>query len=128
MRNPAARSLELLRNHNFICQTVEYFNPWAKIRKDLFGFIDIVAVSTTGGKGVLGVQSTTGSNMSNRIKKILSIPDTKHWLMAANQIQLHGWRKVKQGGSRLTWKPLIYQMGFDGNGVISVQDVSFLYT
>jgi hypothetical protein len=60
--------------------------------KDLFGFLDIVAVRSNIG-GVLGIQTTVESKINARLDKILSIPAARVWLAAGNDIQIHGWRK-----------------------------------
>lgn len=103
MISPTQRSLALLKEGNFICQVVERWNPYAKVRVDLFGFIDIVAVRHPY-PGVIGIQTTSASNMSARIKKILGIPEAKIWLTAGNRIIVHGWSKKGRAGARKTWQ------------------------
>ena len=49
-------------------QVVEHWIPKVKKRRDLFGFIDIVAVRIDV-LGVLGVQTTSASHLAARIKK-----------------------------------------------------------
>jgi len=96
MDSPTKRSLKYLREQGYIAQVVERFNPYAKVRVDLFGFIDIVAVQHDPNK-IVGVQTTTKGHMSDRIKKILGISEAKDWLNAGGQIHIHGW--VKRGRS-----------------------------
>jgi hypothetical protein len=94
MTSPTQLSLKDLRKRGYICAIVEHFNPWAKIRQDLFGFVDIVAIHPWHA-GVLGVQTTTGANMAARITKAKGIPALRTWLLALNRLQVHGWTKKK---------------------------------
>lgn len=94
MSSPTQRSLKKLRDEGYKAAVTEHWNPFAKIRQDLFGIIDIVAVRAG---NTLGVQTTSYSNMSARVKKILGnevYPDLK---AAGWKIICHGWRKNKSG-------------------------------
>lgn len=92
MGSPTQRSLELLRKQGYTVGVVEHWNPFARIRQDLFGFIDLVAVRP-GVRGVLAVQTTSGGNVSARLAKIRSEARAGIWLAAGNAIVVHGWRK-----------------------------------
>ena len=90
MATPTTRSLKHLRELGYTAEVVERFNSFTKRRHDLFGFIDILAIKEG---EVLGVQTTSGSSVSSRIKKI-----TEHEHLAAvrksgMRIEVHGWRK-----------------------------------
>ena len=100
--SPTVRSLALLRGNGYSAQVVERYNPYAKIRIDLFGFIDLVAIKE-GESGVVGVQTTSASNLSARYKKILLIPEARIWLATGNRILLHGWAKKGPRGKRKLW-------------------------
>lgn len=108
MRGPTQRSLDHLRKLGYTCYVVEHYNAFAKVRRDLFGFIDIVAIHPEK-RGVLGVQTTTGSNLAARETKAEALPTYQLWLDCGNAIEFHGWRKLvaKDGGKRKTWQPLI---------------------
>ena len=101
--SPTVRSLALLRKNGYTAQVVERYNPYAHVRIDLFGFIDIVAIKE-GEDGVVGVQTTTASGFSARYKKILGIPAARIWLEAGNKILLHGWAKKGARGKRKLWQ------------------------
>ena len=101
--SPTVRSLALLRKNGYSAQVTEKWNPYAKIRIDLFGFIDIVAIKE-GEDGVVGVQTTTAAGFSARYKKILGIPAARIWLEAGNKILLHGWAKKGARGKRKLWQ------------------------
>jgi hypothetical protein len=89
---PTARALKHLRSLGYQAQVVEKWNAFAKIRVDLFGCIDIVAVRP--GVPVLGVQCTSHSNLSSRVKKSLVLGQM--WL-ATGHAELECWafRKLK---------------------------------
>ena len=100
-----SRTLEYIRSQGWEAEKVEYFNPYARKRKDLFGIIDIVAL---GDKGIIGVQSC-GNNFSQHNEKILSEPMAFKWLQKGGTLMLIGWRKVKlhRGAKAMRWSPRI---------------------
>lgn len=100
--SPSARSLQHLRKLGYIAQVVERFNPFAHVRQDLFGFIDIVAVKE-GEPGVLGVQATSADHISHRKKKAEAIDALKVWLAAGNKFVVHGWSKKGARGKIKHW-------------------------
>lgn len=106
MRGPTQRSLNLLRERGYTVYVVEHFNAFAKVRRDLFGFIDIVALHPDK-KGILGIQTTTSSNLAARITKAQALPAYSLWLDAGNVVEFHGWRKIGPRGKRKLWQPNI---------------------
>ena len=92
--SPTQRSLKLLREEGYTAEITEHWNPFARIRKDLFGFVDILAVKDD---ITLGVQTTSGSNVSERIKKIAESENTPKLRRANWKLEVHGWRKLKDG-------------------------------
>lgn len=103
MASPTSRSLQELKKRGYQAQIVEKWNSFAKIRIDLFGCIDIVAVD---GKtnGVLGVQATSTANVNARIKKSVMIPALRAWLMSGNRFSVWGWAKRGPRGERKLWE------------------------
>lgn len=91
---PTQRSLAVLRERGFLAEVVERWVPGANIRKDLFGFVDIVAVDPD---GVLFVQTTSGDHVANRIAKIADHPNLPAVRAANVRIHVHGWRKSAAG-------------------------------
>ena len=89
--SPTQRSLALLREQGYLCEIVEHWNPWAKIRQDLFGLGDILAIRD--GETLL-VQTTSRSNMSARVKKISESEVLPVILRAGWKIQVHGWGEL----------------------------------
>lgn len=103
MNSPTQRSLKHIRDAGYHAEVTEKWNPWAKIRQDLFGFIDIVAV---GKKETVGIQTTSYSNMSARIKKILDSPVLPILQASGWKIVCHGWKKNKSNRWELHEKHL----------------------
>ena len=92
---PTQRSLAHLRQQGVdLVQVVEKWNPHARIRQDLFGVIDILAIREG---ETIGVQATSASNVSSRVRK-LEESDALIALRAAGwTVLVHGWRKGSDG-------------------------------
>jgi hypothetical protein len=87
---PTARSLAHLRKAGYIAAVVEKWVPQAKIRIDLFGCLDVLAV---GHGHTVGIQCTSGSNASSRLKKLQASDAVPVLREAGWKIQVHAWRK-----------------------------------
>jgi hypothetical protein len=109
--SPTQRSLKLLRDGGYTAQVVEKWNPHAMIRQDLFGFIDIIAVrdQVEHVANIAGIQTTSRSNMSARIKKIKESEEAKRWHRAGGDIYVHGWAKNKSN----RWELKAVRMDYD---------------
>lgn len=87
-QSPTSRSLAELRKRGYLAAVVEKFNIFAKIRQDLFGFIDILAIR----RGeIVGVQATSSSNVSSRVKKITDHENVGAVRESGIRILVHGW-------------------------------------
>ena len=62
----------LLRARGYYPRIAESYNAYIQRSRDLCGFIDICALHTKE-VGVLGVQTTTSSNLRARVKKAESL-------------------------------------------------------
>lgn len=93
--SPTSRSLATLRERGCeLVQVVEHWNPHARVRQDLFGIIDILAIHE--GETV-AVQATSRGNVSSRIKK-MEDSGAIAALRAANwRLLIHGWAKDSSG-------------------------------
>jgi carbonic anhydrase len=90
-KSPTQLSLEKLRADGWLAEVVEKWIPRANIRKDLWGWTDIVALKDG---QTLAVQTTSYSNISARVNKITE-SDTIAEVRKANwSVEVHGWRKV----------------------------------
>ena len=72
---------------------VEHWNSFARIRQDLWGWCDILAIKTD---EILAVQ-VTASGVSERIKKIEASETVGKVRDAGIRIEVHGWRKNSKG-------------------------------
>ena len=92
--SPTQRSLAYLREEGYLVSIVEHWNPFARIRQDLWGWCDLLAIKEN---EVLAVQ-VTASAVSTRIKKIQE-SETISCVRKANiKIHVHGWRKSLKTG------------------------------
>ena len=89
--SPTQRSLKYLRDQGYTVWITEHWNSFARIRQDLFGFIDLIALR---GDETLAVQTTSYSNVSARIKKIENHENIGPVRDAGWAISIHGWHKV----------------------------------
>ena len=92
--SPTQRSLGMLREQGYACEIVERWNPWAKVRQDLFGIGDILAIKD--GETLL-VQTTSRSNFNARVKKISESEMLPAILKARWRVVVHGWGELKDG-------------------------------
>lgn len=89
--SPTQRTLKHYRELGFDCWVVEKWNPHAKVRQDLFNFIDIVAMD---GDRIIGIQSTSYSNHATRRNKILENKYAQVWYRSGGEIIVSSWRKI----------------------------------
>lgn len=92
--SPTQRSLQYLRNQGYLAAVTEHWNPFAKVRQDLYGFVDVLALHD--GK-TLAIQTTSTSNFSARRRKILEHENLPILIAAGWQVVIHGWRKDTKG-------------------------------
>lgn len=100
--SPTQRSLKKLRSEGWFVAVTERWNPYAKVRQDLFGFADLLAFR---GDIVMAVQTTSGSNVAARMAKIRACQAALLWNDSPTRmIMVHGWRRVGPRGKRKTWE------------------------
>lgn len=98
--SPTARTLAELRRLGYVAEVVERWIPRTKIRVDLFGTIDVVAVREG---ECLGVQATSGSNAAARLNKAKAEPRLAAWLRAGCRFEVWSWRLAGVRGARKVW-------------------------
>lgn len=100
---PTQRTLAECRRLGWQAAVAEKWIAQTKQRKDLFGFIDIVALT---GDGILAIQATSGSNVAARERKIRTecSEPAKAWLAAGGRIEVWGWRELKKKVDRKSWQ------------------------
>jgi hypothetical protein len=91
---PTQRTLAKLRADGWTTAIVEHWNAHARVRQDLFGFIDILALRDG---ETLAVQATSGSNVAARVAKIAESETAPIVRKAGWRIEVWGWRKNAAG-------------------------------
>jgi len=87
-------TLDRCKRSGWLVGRTEYKVRW-NITKDLFGFIDFVAIRPDH-VGVLALQVTTFGNRLDRLRKIVGegcMNEAAAWLKAGNQIEVWGWKR-----------------------------------
>jgi len=95
MASPTQRTLARLKKENYdLIAITERWNPFAKIRQDLFGCIDILAIKDG---DTVAIQVTSYSNISARVNKITESSALPFLRSAGWTILCEGWKKEKNG-------------------------------
>lgn len=102
MTSPTARTLDLLRKQGYLAVVVERYNSFSMKRIDMYSIIDICAIRPDQ-PGVLGIQATSTSNLTARIKKAMESKELLVWLKAGNRFSCWGWSKKGKRGERKLW-------------------------
>ena len=98
---PTQRTMAVLRSRGFTVGRVEQWIPAARggFRKDLFGIIDLIAISED---ITLGVQ-VCGQAWSAHVEKLKTEGEqaVRAWLQSPHRhLELWGWRPLKEGKRR----------------------------
>lgn len=113
--SPTQRTLAECRKRGWVSQVVERWNPHAKVRVDLFGVIDLIAIvslSPTDAlvppvagerSGILAIQACAGTSHADRRTKILAEPRARQWVEAGGQLELWSWSMRGGAGARKLW-------------------------
>lgn len=91
---PTQRTLKKLKAEGWSAEVVEKWNPFARIRQDFMGIVDVIGFRQG---ETIGVQATSGSNVSARIKKIADHDSTPILRSAGWRLEVWGWRKNAKG-------------------------------
>lgn len=89
--SPTELSLREARKRWDYAEVVERWNPFARCRQDFGQLVDIIVLDKT---GTIGIQCTSASNVSARIRKIADHANTLHFRNAGWRMLVWGWRKV----------------------------------
>jgi len=114
---PTERTLKLLREEGYRAAVVErwlrYAGQFGK-RQDLFGIIDVIAISSD---VTLGVQACSGSVVSHYEKLIKEKnQECFDWLSHPDRtLEIWAWRKIlKEKGKKMKiWQPIIRRITLD---------------
>jgi hypothetical protein len=100
--SPTQRALAECKRRGWTAQVVERWNPYAKVRQDLFGVIDIVALTPD---GIVGIQATggQGGNHAARVAKIAAEPKAQLWKAAGGKLVVWSWALRGARGEAKVW-------------------------
>jgi hypothetical protein len=85
---PTALTMRYMRRSGYLVDVAERWVPRANVRRDLFGIIDLIAITI--GEPVLAVQCTSLSHVSARLKKARQSPALAVWLKTGSRFQVFG--------------------------------------
>ena len=110
---PTQRTLRALRQQGLVCAVVEKWNAHARVRQDLFGIVDVIALDPA--RGFIGVQCTGANGWSDHWQKLTvdKAQEVLQWLETpGGVVELWAWRqiKAKRGGKALIWQPRIAEI------------------
>lgn len=109
--SPTQRTRAYLKEQGFFSTITEKWNPHARKRQDMFGFIDLVYLTDC---QIVAVQVTSGTNHASRKSKIIKEckKQASQWILCEGKIELWSWskRKVKRGGKAMRWTPRIEEI------------------
>jgi hypothetical protein len=88
--SPTKRTLAEMRKRGYVADVTERWIPMARVRKDLYGFIDVLCIRE---REVCGVQATSAGNVAARIHKIANHENVGAVRKAGIRILVHGWAK-----------------------------------
>ncbi len=114
MTSPTQHTLAECRKRGYVVQVVEHWNGFSRRRVDLFGVIDIVAITPD---GLLGIQACAGSSHAARRTKILGESRALRWIQAGGAMEVWSWAKRGDRGARKLWTLRVERveaMDFDG--------------
>lgn len=99
-KSATALTKALCTKRGWLTATVEQRIPHTFITRDMFGFIDMVALDDQ--PGLLGIQATGGASgvAHQRLRKIVSPecePAARRWLQAGLRLEVWHWRPTNKG-------------------------------
>lgn len=98
MSSPTQRSKAYAESLGYQVAIVERWNQWAKVRQDLYGFIDLLCLKE--GACLIAIQATSTGNMNSRIAKIKTLPASWKWITSGNRLEVWGWALRGKKGKR----------------------------
>jgi hypothetical protein len=95
--SPYERTTRWLRGQGMTVDKTEHYNHHSRTRKDLFGFLDCIALDPAGHR-LIGVQ-VCGEDWASHVTKITGPrrEAARTWILAGGIIWLVGWAKRSKG-------------------------------
>lgn len=104
--SPTARTVQRLRKLGYHAAVVEQWIPHTHIKRDLFNWVDVLALD---GRGFYGIQVTTGDHAAERLQKARGNRALVAWYQVGGKLAVWAWSKYavkrKDGsyGRRKVW-------------------------
>ncbi|HEX5433529.1 MAG TPA: hypothetical protein VFY05_04775 [Candidatus Angelobacter sp.] len=95
---------------------------WEMVKKDLWGFADLVAVKI-GEKGTIYIQTTTADHAQDRIQKIAGIVEARTILDGGNRIHVHAWKQKGGNGKPKSRHLTVTGIKFDEDGILETEEL-----
>lgn len=86
-------SKKMMESQGWTVSVTEQTIPHCFIKRDTFGFADLLCCSPT--RGIMLIQATGGGNGSTRAIKIRQECRHAIWIASGGRIQVHDWIKIK---------------------------------
>ena len=96
--NPTKLTLSWLRKQGAFVEETEHTIPYTKIKRDLFGCIDMIALQCG---EIVGIQVTSHGNHAARRRKILANPIMQAWIGCGGILQIISWKPNESEPSRI---------------------------
>ncbi len=117
------RTLAALRSKGYDAAVVEKWIQTGKggFRRDLWGWCDVLALPEAGATMpavLLGVQSTTGSNVAAHLQKLQGNASLLRWLRLGHQAEVWGWSKRGPRGKRKVWTVRMVRLHVVGEAAV----------
>lgn len=121
-KSDMARAMEMLENEGWTPGEVERrITP--TLKRDLYGFADLIAIKPTDAHKTLAVQVTVESHVSHRLRKTWEEPNAKLCLECGWRVEIWGIRKkVDALGSLIKARSII----LSPDGELRVVDASLV--
>jgi len=101
MTSPTQRTLAELRKRGYLAAVVERFNSFARIRIDLYGFADVLAIRPG---EFFAVQACAAASHAARRDKLLRTPGCRAWLEAGGRVEVWSWGLKGEHGKRKVYE------------------------
>lgn len=98
--SPTQLTLKHWRSHGYLCAVVEKYNKFAKVRQDLFGCIDVLAVKDD---DMVGIQTTVMASVPARLQKLRLSENALRFISDHRTLIVEGWAKRGARGQRKVW-------------------------
>jgi hypothetical protein len=100
---PTQRTMAECRRRGWTAQIVEHRVPRVNVLRDLFGVIDVVALTNDEPPQLVGIQACSGVDHARRRDKVIAEPRAALWTRAGARLEIWSWSKRGDRGKRKLW-------------------------